>query len=119
MHRSAATVLALGILVVPASGRSEEQTSPPPRQQLGEHLFIARELVANPFTASSLSSDTSIASGSARGPTFDLDGNPVFIDDYSIGFFTQSLRGQWGVADWWALRLNPISWSSRVRWTWT
>lgn len=105
MHRLLAGVFALGLMTVPVSARSEEQASVHPRQQLGEHLFIARQLVVNPFTASSLSSNTGLAYGTASGPTFDLDGNRVNVADYSIGFFSQKLSGQWGIAEWWSVRL--------------
>ncbi len=106
MQRLACGMLALEVLLVPVPGRGAEPSSEPPRQQLGEHLFISRQLVVNPFTASYLGSDTSIAYGTGNGPTFDLNGIPVNVEDYSIGFFTQVLNGQWGLADWWALRLS-------------
>jgi hypothetical protein len=106
MHRLARVMLALGFLGVPVAARSEEPATAPPRQQVGEHLFIARQLVANPFTASFLSSSTVLEYGTANGPTFALDGTPVSIEDYSIGFFSQALAAQWGVAEWWALRFQ-------------
>ncbi len=106
MHRLTPGLLALGILGVPVAAWSEEPVTAPTRQQLGEHLFIARQLVANPFTASFLSSSTALEYGTANGPTFNLDGNPVSAQDYSIGFFSQALGAQWGLAEWWALRFE-------------
>jgi len=106
MHRLAAGVIALGILSVPGLARSEERARAPARQQLGEHLFVARQLVATPFAPSSLSSSTGLAYGTANGPTYDLSGNAVNVSDYSIGFFSQALSGQWGIAEWWALRFT-------------
>jgi hypothetical protein len=106
MHRLVRGMLALGILGAPVTARSEEKATAPMRQQLGEHLFIARQLVPDPFTASSLSSSTALEYGTANGPTFDLDGNPVNVQDYNIGFFSQTLGAQWGLIDWWALRVR-------------
>ena len=83
MHRLGRAVLAVAILAVPASAAVvEEVPATPLRRSLGPHLYIPRDGVTDPFTASSVSSSSGFATGSAKGPTFDLDGQPVNIEDY-------------------------------------
>ena len=107
MHRLATAVLAVAILAVPASAAVvEEVPATPLRRSLGPHLYIPRDGVTDPFTASSVSSSSGFATGSAKGPTFDLDGQPVNIEDYKILSYTQVFTGQWGIADFWAVRLS-------------
>ena len=106
MHRLVTAVLALAILTVPARAAVvEEVPAMPPRRSLGPHLYIPRDGVSDPFTASSVASSSGFATGSATGPTFDLDGKPVNVEDYKMVFYTQVFTGQWGIADFWAIRL--------------
>src|SRR5262249_51849587 len=95
-------LLVVGLLLLAGSVRAEDRTEEPPRRQLGAHLFIAREGVADPFTESFVSSSSGVAIGSAKGPTFDLNGNPISIEDYKIVAYSQLFTGQWGIADFWA-----------------
>jgi hypothetical protein len=86
----------------------EEIPATPPRRSLGAHLFIPREGVTDPFTASFVASSSGVASGRASGPTFDLNGRPVNIEDYEILSYSQLFTGQWGIADFWAVRLRML-----------
>jgi len=109
MHRLATAVLAVAILAVPARAADvEEVPATPLRRSLGPHLYIPRDGVTDPFTASSVASSSGFATGSAKGPTFDLDGKPVNIEDYKILSYTQVFTGQWGIADFWAIRLSLL-----------
>ncbi len=84
---------------------AEEPASEPLRRQLGEHVFIPRTEVFNPFTSSDIASTSGFGYGTAGGPTFNLQGQPVNLADYQIVAYSQSFSGQWGIADWWAVRL--------------
>ena len=55
-----------------------------------------------------MASSSGFATGSATGPTFDLDGKPVNVEDYKMVFYTQVFTGQWGIADFWAIRLSLL-----------
>src|SRR5215469_18182598 len=104
MHRFARLLLALATLLGGLVG-AEEPASEPLRRQLGEHVFIPRIEVANPFTTSDVATTSGFGYGTAGGPTFDLNGQPINLADYQIVAYSQSFSGQWGIADWWALRL--------------
>ena len=104
MDRFARSLLAVATLLGSFEAAAEEQ-SEPVRRQLGEHVFIPRIEVFNPFTTSDLASTTGFAYGTAGGPTFNLQGQPVNLADYQIVAYSQSFTGQWGIADWWALRV--------------
>jgi len=106
MRRIAPVLLALELLLAPPASQAEEAVGSPPRRSLAGHLFIPREQVSDPFTTSFVSSSSGVASGSASGPTFDIQGQPVSIEDYKILSYSQLFTGQWGVADFWALRLR-------------
>ncbi len=64
--------------------------------------------MTDPFTSSFVASSSGIGSGSATGPTFDLNGAPVNIEDYKILSYSQLFTGQWGIADFWAVRLRML-----------
>jgi len=104
MHHFARSLVAVAMLLGGFVG-AEEPASEPLRRQLGEHLFIPRIEVYNPFTTSDVASTSGFAYGTAGGPTFNLQGQPVNLADYQIVAYSQSFSGQWGIADWWALRL--------------
>ena len=108
MRRFAPVLIALDLLLAPLASRAEEAAGGSPRRNLDGHLFIPREQVSDPFTTSFISSSSGVASGSASGPTFDLNGNTVNIEDYKILSYSQLFTGQWGVADFWALRLRFV-----------
>ncbi|HVP61364.1 MAG TPA: hypothetical protein VMT11_12430 [Myxococcaceae bacterium] len=111
MSRTARALIAAS-LVTATTARAgaivEEIPATPPRRSLGAHLFIPREGVTDPFTASFVASSSSVASGTANGPTFDRNGKPINIEDYKILFYSQLFTGQWGIADFWALRLRML-----------
>src|SRR5262249_34854029 len=104
MHHYARSLLAVATLLGGLVG-AEEPASEPLRRQLGEHVFIPRLEVYNPFTTSDIATTSGFGYGTAGGPTFDLNGQPVNVADYQIVAYSQSFSGQWGIADWWALRL--------------
>ncbi len=109
MHRLATAALALVVLSPPARAAPvEEIPATPLRRSLGPHLFLPRDGVPDPFTASYIASSSGIATGSAKGPTFDLNGQPVNLEDYKILSYSQLFAGQWGIADFWALRLRIL-----------
>ena len=109
MHRFAAALVALGLVATPSIGWTEELVPQvPPRQQLGQHLFIPRDGVIDPFTTSFVASSSGVASGGANGPTFDLQGKQVSLEDYKILAYSQLFTGQWGWTDWWALRFKVL-----------
>jgi hypothetical protein len=105
--RALVAVSLLGALAARAA-TVEEIPAVPPRRSLGAHLFIPRDGVTDPFTASFIASSSGVTSGSASGPTFDLNGKPVNLEDYKILAYSQLFTGQWGIADWWALRLRMV-----------
>ena len=109
VHRRARTFIVLALLSVPARAAVvEEVPATPPRRSLGPHLFLPRDGVPDPFTASFIASSSGVATGSATGPTFDLQGKPVSLEDYKILTYSQLFAGQWGIADFWALRLRML-----------
>jgi len=110
MHRLGQTVVALAVLITLPVGAAEVEEVPttPLRRSLGPHLYIPRDGVPDPFTASYVASSSGIATGSATGPTFDVNGNPVNLEDYKILAYSQIFAGQWGIADFWALRLRLL-----------
>jgi hypothetical protein len=105
MHRFARSLLA----VVTLLGGSVSAGEPVPleslRRELGDHVFIPRLAVLNPFTTSDVATTSGFGYGTAGGPTFDLQGKPINLADYQIVAYSQSFSGQWGIADWWAIRL--------------
>ena len=105
MDRLARVVLGVVVLLAGRVSSAEEPGSASPRRALGEHVFIPRLEVYNPFTTSDVASTSGFAYGTASGPTFDLNGQPVNLADYQIVAYSQSFSGQWGIADWWAVRL--------------
>ncbi len=105
----ATAVVAIGLLPFPAlPAPIEEVPATPARRALGPHLFLPRDGVPDPFTASYIASSSGVATGSAKGPTFDLNGTPVNLEDYKILTYSQLFAGQWGIADFWALRLRLL-----------
>ena len=109
MHQPARTLVVLSLVTATTAGAVvEEIPATPPRRSLGAHLFIPREGVTDPFTASFVASSSGVATGSAKGPTFDLNGNPVNIDSYKILAYSQLFSAQWGIADFWAWRLRIL-----------
>ncbi len=109
MHRLAIAALALAVLSPPARAAPVEEVSATPlRRSLGPHLFLPRDGVPDPFTASYIASSSGVATGSAKGPTFDLNGQPVNLEDYKILSYSQLFAGQWGIADFWALRVRML-----------
>jgi hypothetical protein len=99
----------LALLTGPARAEIvEEVPATPARRSLGPHLFLPRDGVPDPFTASYIASSSGVASGSATGPTFDLNGKPVDLEDYKILTYSQLFAGQWGIADFWALRIRML-----------
>ncbi|HEY1417422.1 MAG TPA: hypothetical protein VGF41_05930, partial [Myxococcaceae bacterium] len=104
MHHLTRSLLAMATLLGGFVG-AEEPASEPLRRQLGEHVFIPRLEVYNPFTSSDIASTSGFGYGTAGGPTFNLQGQPVNLADYQIVAYSQSFSGQWGIADWWAVRL--------------
>jgi len=105
MNRLAHVVPGLLTLLVASPIRAEEPASEAPRRALGEHVFIPRIEVSNPFTTSDVATTSGFAYGTASGPTFDLNGQPINLADYQIVAYSQSFSWQWGIADWWALRV--------------
>jgi hypothetical protein len=110
MHSLGSTVFALTVLIAPTVGAAEIDEVPavPLRRSLGPHLYIQRDGVADPFTASFVASSSGFATGSAKGPTFDLNGKPVNLEDYKILAYSQVFAAQWGIADFWAMRLRLL-----------
>jgi hypothetical protein len=108
VHRLVAAVVALAVLGAARAEVVEEVPAIPPRRSLGPHLFLPRDGVPDPFVASYIASSSGVATGSAKGPTFDLDGKPVNLEDYKILTYSQLFSGQWGIADFWALRLRML-----------
>ncbi len=111
MRRVIWTVLAIVALTTITTARAavvEEIPTTPLRRSLGAHLFFPRDGVTDPFTASFVASSSGVATGSATGPTFDLNGNPVNVEDYKILSYSQLFTGQWGIAEFWALRLRVL-----------
>ena len=108
MHRVAPAVVAVVLTTTTAKAAVEEIPAIPSRRSLGAHLFFQRDGISDPFTASFIASSSGVASGSASGPTFDLDGKPVNLEDYKILFYSQVFAGQWGVAPFWALRVRAL-----------
>ena len=109
MHRVARAMVAVVLTATTARAAVvEEIPAIPSRRSLGAHLFFQRDGVSDPFTASFVASSSGIASGSASGPTFDLGGKPVNIEDYTILSYSQVFSGQWGIAPFWALRLRAL-----------
>ncbi len=107
MRRLPGGLVAVILLVVPIA-RGEEPVDGPSRRRLGPHLFIPRETVSDPFTATFVSSSTGLAYGFANGPTFDLNGTAVNLADYKVVSYSQVFSGQWGIADFWAVRLQVL-----------
>src|SRR4029453_1302865 len=91
------------LAVVASSWAAEPEA---PRRQLGPHLFIPRGGIDTPFTTPTVGSETGFGYATAEGPTFDLNGNPVTLADYKIIAYSQAFSGQWGIFDWWALRVR-------------
>jgi hypothetical protein len=109
MHRTARALVALSLMTATNAGAVvEEIPATPPRRSLGAHLFIPREGVSDPFTASFVASSSGVAYGGATGPTFDLNGKPVNVEDYKILTYSQLFTGQWGIADFWAVRMRVL-----------
>jgi len=110
MHRLVPAVTVIAVLTTrPVRGAEvEEVPATPLRQSLGPHLYIPRDGVPDPFTASFIASSSGFATGSAKGPTFDLQGKPVNLENYKILAYSQVFAGQWGIADFWALRLRLL-----------
>jgi len=109
MQRVAPLMVAVTILTTGAKAAAVEETpQTPSRRSLGPHRYITRDGVPDPFTPSFVESSSGIATGSAHGPTFDLNGNPVTLEDYKILAYSQVFTGQWGIADFWALRLRLL-----------
>lgn len=106
IRRVSRALLAICLVLVPAAGRAQDSGTPPPRHTLGEHVFIPRNEVVDPFTTSYVASTSGFARGSATGPTFDLNGQPVNLADYEIIAYSQLFSGQWGITDWLALRIR-------------
>ena len=88
--------------------RAEDSVDAPARRRLGPHLFIPRESVSDPFTTSYVSSSTGVGYGYATGPTFDVNGSTVNLADYKIISYSQLFTGQWGIAEFWAIRLQVV-----------
>ena len=95
-----------GVLLLTTFTVGAEEPAPEPlRRQLGEHVFIPRLEIYNPFTTTDVASTSGFGYGTGGGPTFNLQGTPISLADYQIVAYSQSFSGQWGIADWWALRL--------------
>ena len=110
MHRLVPAVTVIAVLTTPPvrGAEVEEVPATPLRQSLGPHLYIPRDGVPDPFTASFIASSSGFATGSAKGPTFDLQGKPVNLENYKILAYSQVFAGQWGIADFWAVRLRLL-----------
>src|SRR4029453_11291827 len=91
------------LAVVASSWAAEPEA---PRRQLGPHLFIPRVAIDDPFTTTTVGSETGFGYATAEGPTFDLNGKPGTRADYKIIAYSQAFSGQWGIFDWWALRVR-------------
>jgi hypothetical protein len=105
MDRFARPVFGLVVLFTTFAVGAEEPAHEPLRRALGEHVFIPRLDVFDPFTTTDVATTSGFAYGTAGGPTFNLDGQPVNTADYQIVAYSQSFSGQWGISDWWALRV--------------
>lgn len=110
MYLIGPTGVALALLITLPVGAAEIEEIPttPLRRSLGAHLYIPRDGVSDPFTESFVASNSGFATGSAKGPTFDLNGKPVNLEDYKILAYSQVFAGQWGIADFWAMRLRIV-----------
>ena len=106
MHHLVRSLLAVSTLVGAFAAHAEEPASEPLRRQLGEHVFIPRLEVLDPFTTTDVASTSGFGYGTAGGPTFNLQGQQINLADYQIVAYAQSFSGQWGIADWWAIRLT-------------
>ena len=104
--RAVRSVLAVTVVLAAPEAWAQESGSAPPRRALGEHVYIPRNEVLDPFTTSYVTSNSGFARGTAEGPTFDVNGQPVNLADYEIVAYSQLFAGQWGVTDWWALRVR-------------
>ena len=105
MHRVARRLLGMATLLAAIPTGAEEPAASLPRRGLGEHVFIPRLTVYNPFTTTDVASTSGFAYGTAGGPTFTIQGETTNLADYQIVAYSQTFSGQWGISDWWAIRL--------------
>ena len=105
MDHFARPLFGMAALLTAFAVAAEEPAPEPLRRQLGEHAFIPRLEVFDPFTTTDVASTSGFSYGTAEGPTFNLQGQPVNLADYQIVAYSQSFSGQWGIADWWAVRV--------------
>jgi len=103
------------VLLLPSAARADESPDAPPRRRLAQHLFIPRETVLDPFTTTYVASSTGVSYGYATGPTFNLNGQTINLADYKIVSYSQLFSGQWGIADFWAVRLQVLARSTAAR----
>ena len=76
------------------------------RRELAGHLFMPSRYSLDPFVSTYVASETGVGTGTAKGHTYDINGNPVSVSDYSAAAFAQYLDYQYGFLDWWAVRAS-------------
>jgi hypothetical protein len=76
------------------------------RRELAGHNFIPSRFSLDPFVQTSVAAETGFGYGWAKGRTFNIQGQPVSVDDYSVGAFDQLLEYQYGFLPWWAVRID-------------
>jgi len=105
MYRVARRFLPMATLLAGLSTSAEEPAATLPRRGLEGHVFIPRLTVYNPFTTTDVATTSGFGYGTAGGPTFTLQGETTNLADYQIVAYSQTFSGQWGISDWWAIRL--------------
>jgi len=102
--------LALVLLSSPSIAANADANPPADapelRRELAGHLFLPSRYSLDPFVSTYVASETGVGLGTAAGHTFDINGNPVSTDDYSVAAFAQYLDFQYGFLDWWAVRAS-------------
>jgi hypothetical protein len=105
-------VVAFLALALSSAARADGDAAPssaeavPLRRELAGHLFMPSRYSLDPFVSTYVASETGVGTGTAKGHTFDNNGNPVSLSDYSAGAFAQYLDFQYGFLDWWAVRAS-------------
>jgi hypothetical protein len=78
-------------------------------RELGGHVFIPTELVASPFPVTSFRVALLYGSGSAQGPTYDLDGNVVGTRDYTYAAWGQTFGYEQRLWEWLSLDVGLLT----------
>jgi len=102
MDHFARPLFGMAALLTAFAVAAEEPAPEPLRRQLGEHAFIPRLEVFDPFTTSDVASTSGFGYGTAGGPTFNL--HPAHRERSTI--ITPTLSAAWSFAHGWGLLVN-------------